>query len=79
MKAKENTMEGKIYHGFYSKQHDYSEGHLVYLNPNGEEVIVTCVSKTKEIGETSYSWPDAVYVSEVLYDKLVKKRTKRTL
>ena len=49
-------------HGFYSKKMAEAFGHSVYRNVAGEEVFVTVVYATREMGEAEYRPTDKAYV-----------------
>ena len=51
------------------KESPFSDGkhhqQFIYLNPQGEEVVVTGVGYSPDPKAGGYHWADAVYVSEI--------------
>lgn len=61
-------------YGFYSSYADEKFGHVVYLNPDGETVIVTYVTDDPLIGYFQYKWEDKKFVGAL--EKFISSRTK---
>jgi len=50
--------ESTIFHAWFSEKAETSYGSFVYLDENGNQVVVTCVARNKDL---EYNWPDKVY------------------
>lgn len=54
---------GKLY-GFYSERHARAYGTVIYSTPDGFQIEVTAVYRSRT--PSSYKWPDAGCVGEVV-------------
>ncbi len=59
---------GAPYYGYYSAQQEKIAGSCVYLDKNGNEVVVTEVSKQEK---EQTNWPDTRYVGRLV--KMIRR------
>lgn len=53
--------------GVYSRKAEIAHGSLVYITPEGEEVVVTAVYPSEERANEDYGWPDKQIVGPVVH------------
>jgi len=59
-----------MYYGFYSKSSDDRNGHVVYLNPDGQKIKVSYATKDPLLDYFKFKWEDKVFVGPLI--KLVE-------
>lgn len=53
--------------GVYSREAEIAHGSVVYITPEGEEVVVTAVYPSEERANEDYGWPDKRIVGPVAF------------